>query len=169
MSVRAAVLFSFLLAACFVDRPSQSFECTTSATCTNGRVCKSGYCVEPMCPSDCTSCDEDKQTCIVECTSGDDCGNVNCPNGWTCNINCVGGGACNDINCASGSKCNITCTGDSACQDISCRDACSCDLQCVGDFACDTYSCPGNGANRCSVDGTTDTPCDSSPAGCTKC
>jgi hypothetical protein len=166
--IRLALLAVLVVTACFIDRPSQSFECATSTDCSDGRVCRSGYCVVPMCPSDCTSCDEGQRTCLVECTSGDNCGSVSCPTGWDCTISCIGDGACNDIDCDNGAKCNITCTGDNACDDIDCRDACSCDLQCIG-TACNSWSCPIQGQTRCTSDGTVDSPCDSAPAGCAKC
>ena len=145
-SVLAIVLGSSIIAACLVDRPSTSFECSTQADCTDGRSCTGGYCVVSECPSDCTSCDEAAMTCQVQCTGADDCnGTIDCPSGWTCTINCVGDGACNDIQCASGLKCVITCTGDNACEDVDCSDACACDLACIG-AACGSMSCPAVGA-----------------------
>jgi hypothetical protein len=56
---------------------------------------------------------------------------------------------------------------------VACSAACQCDLTCP-QGNCDSFSCPvrGNGANqvRCTQDGTTATPCDSTRAtSCTSC
>ncbi|HEY5952157.1 MAG TPA: hypothetical protein VIV40_41955 [Kofleriaceae bacterium] len=166
-----------LFAACFVDRPSETYTCTSNADCTgftDGRQCKSGYCVVPNCPADCTSCDEEQRTCIADCTSSDSCGSVTCPTGWTCTINCVGGNACSNVTCLAGADCTITCSGTDACETVDCAAACKCDLSCVVGDECNTPDCPtvGNGANQthCTSDGTTATSCDSAhAAGCTKC
>lgn len=175
-STLGAVLSTALIAACFVDRPSNGYECTTTADCADfddNRQCSGGYCVVPNCPSDCTSCDEGARTCAIDCTSADDCGSVTCPGGWDCTINCVGDGACNNVTCTAGASCEITCTGSGACNNIDCDAACKCDLECAAG-ACDTPVCPsvGNGANRvyCTSDGTDGANCDSAhAAGCTKC
>ena len=163
-AILAALLCALAVAACFVDRPSQAFECATTADCESGRQCTSGYCVVPNCPADCTTCDEAARTCQVECTTADSCGNVTCPSGWDCTINCVGGNACLDIDCLTGSKCSITCTGTDACETVDCSSACKCDLVCASG-ACNTPDCPsvGNGANqvRCTSDGTATGICDS--------
>lgn len=166
---------ALLCAACFVERPSQSFECSDNADCSGfaeNRQCRSGYCVVPNCPSDCTSCDEEAQTCLVECSSSASCGNVICPSGWDCTINCIGGNACNDVDCFSGSRCAITCSGTDACRTVDCSSACKCDLACAAG-ACDTPDCPtvGNGTNQvqCTADGSPTGTCDSSPPGCTSC
>jgi hypothetical protein len=178
MTVRAlaAVMSATLIAACFVDRPSHTFECQTTADCArfdDNRQCRGGYCIVPNCPADCTECDEDARTCLVECSTGDSCGNVTCPSGWDCTINCIGTNACNDVDCLAGSKCTVTCAGSGACDAVDCRAACRCDLTCAAG-ACDTPVCPtvGMGANqvRCTSDGTSAGTCDSSRAsGCTKC
>ena len=170
------VVGAALLAACFVERPSKTYECQTTADCAgfdDNRTCVSGYCVVSNCPGDCTSCDENAQTCVVECTSANSCGSVTCPAGWDCTINCVGGNACSDIDCFSGSRCAINCVGADACETVDCSSACKCDLNCVAG-ACNTPDCPtvGNGANQveCTNDGTDTGMCDSAHAsGCTKC
>lgn len=173
-SVLRALIAITLLGACFVHRASDAFQCTTQEDCITGRMCKEGYCVIPNCPSDCTMCDEDAKTCLVECTSTDTCGSVNCPSGWTCTINCTGANACASIDCNSGSRCIVTCTGTDACETLDCDAACKCDLSCSAADACNPPSCPviGNGANavRCTADGQTGSLCDSAHAvGCTKC
>ena len=165
-----------LFAACFVDRPSEAYACKTDADCvgfTDGRQCKSNYCVIPNCPADCSSCDEADKLCTADCTSADSCGSVTCPSGWTCTINCTGGNACSDITCLSGSKCDVVCSGTDACENVNCTAACKCDLTC-GAGECGTPTCPqvGNGTNavRCTTDGTNTGMCDSAhAAGCTKC
>ncbi|NVB80050.1 MAG: hypothetical protein HOV81_16775 [Kofleriaceae bacterium] len=167
----AIVLGGSVIAACFVERPSAVFECNDQSDCSDGRTCTDGYCVVSNCPDDCTSCNEGAKTCLVTCTSADECfGTIDCPSGWTCTITCTGDGACRDVRCASGSKCDITCTGSNACDDIYCSNACGCDLTCIG-TACSSWSCPtANNGNECTTDGTVDTPCDSSRTGsCTKC
>jgi hypothetical protein len=166
-----------LAAACFVERPSDSFKCETTADCVgydDGRQCKSGFCVVPNCPTDCTECDEELKTCTAECTSADSCGAVNCPTGWTCTINCTGGNACSNINCVVGSNCTINCIGTDACETVDCSAACECDLNCVIGDACNMPQCPivGNGGNQvnCTSDGTAAGACDSAhAAGCAKC
>jgi hypothetical protein len=170
-ALAAVALLGLAVAACFVNRPSEEFVCSTDTDCTPDRRCTSGYCVERQCPSDCDSCDEDQKSCTMDCSSDDECGSVNCPNGWTCTINCVGSDACDDVSCAGGSKCTINCAGDNACNDVSCREACSCDLTCITG-ACDTMTCPtanGGGGERCTTDGMNGTPCLSTAAGCAKC
>jgi hypothetical protein len=178
MTVRTlgAVLSAALIAACFVERPSETFECGTTADCAkfdDDRQCRGGYCVVPNCPPDCTECDEEARTCLVQCTTSESCGNVTCPSGWDCTINCAGGSACSDIQCLSGSKCSVTCSGVNGCDTIDCADACSCDVVCAAG-SCEVPDCPsvGQGANQvqCTTDGTTTSNCDSSHAsGCTKC
>lgn len=165
-----------LVAACFVDRPSQSFECKTNADCasyTDGRLCLGGYCVVSGCPRDCTECNEVARTCTAECTSADSCNNVTCPSGWECTIHCTGGNACADITCENDAKCSITCSGTDACENVSCGSACACDLDCAAG-ACNTPVCPtsGNGTNQvpCTTDGTDGANCDSGhAAGCATC
>lgn len=171
-----ALLGAALLAACFVDRPSDSFKCSTNTDCAgydDNRLCKSGFCVVPNCPSDCTDCDEELKTCTADCTSSESCGSVTCPSGWTCTITCTGGNACSNIDCLSGSKCTIACNGTDACETVDCSASCSCDLDCAIGDACNTPDCPvvGNGANQvqCTSDGTSTGACDSSPSGCAKC
>jgi hypothetical protein len=137
----AVALFGLAVAACFVSRRSEEFVCETDTDCSDNRRCSSGYCVEPQCPSGCDGCDEVAKSCTMNCTGDDECGSVNCPNGWTCIINCTGSGACNDVSCSNGAKCTINCTGDNACDDVNCRDACKCDLVCTG-AACDAINCP---------------------------
>jgi hypothetical protein len=176
LATSAALLVAALLVACFVERPSDSFKCSTQADCMGldgNRVCTSGFCVVPNCPSDCTTCDEAKKTCLAECTSSTSCGQVTCPSGWTCTINCTGGNACADVDCAAGSTCIVTCSGTDACETVDCGAACACDLTCATG-ACNAPNCPtvGNGANlmRCTTDGTQNANCDSAhAAGCTRC
>jgi hypothetical protein len=176
-SVLGAIASGALIAACLIDRPSESFSCTSTADCAGldgNRVCETGYCIVQNCPEDCTTCDEDARTCMVECNSPDDCDDtITCPSGWSCTINCNGDSACNDISCTNGSRCAINCNGPNACDAIACDNACECDLACASG-ACDSFSCPtrGNGANqvRCTEDGTTATPCDSArAASCAGC
>ena len=165
------------IAACFVDRPSESLECSTTDDCAalaDNRQCQSGYCVVPNCPDDCTSCDENARTCNVDCTTDERCADtITCPSGWTCTITCTGDNACDDVQCNSGSRCDIACSGTGACEQIDCDNACQCDLACAAG-ACNGFSCPtrGNGANQvtCTEDGTTATPCDSArAASCAGC
>jgi hypothetical protein len=186
-----------LVAACFVERPSHAFECTTATDCAgfeDNRTCKGGYCVVQSCPAGCDVCDEDARSCGIDCSSAEDCGSVTCPPGWTCTIECSGTGACGSISCATtsrcdvvctgtgacgstycetGSRCDVVCTGTGACGNLICAEACKCDLTCATG-ACGTPECPvvGNGANavHCTADGTDTGPCDSArDAGCTKC
>jgi hypothetical protein len=176
-SVLGAIASGALIVACMVDRPSESLTCGTTDDCAGldgNRTCKEGYCVVRNCPEDCTDCDEDARTCTVDCNAPDDCdGTITCPSGWNCTINCNGDNNCNDINCSGGSRCTISCNGTGACSNIDCDNACQCDLTCASG-ACDSFSCPtrGNGANqvRCTQDGTTATPCDSTrAASCAGC
>ena len=166
----AVAIVALAIAACLTNRVSEDFACSSDTDCKDGRHCAQGYCIEPNCPRDCDACDEAAQTCTMNCSSGDDCGGfVNCPDGWTCTINCIGDGACGDITCDSGSQCTITCSGTDACGEVSCRDSCKCDLTCAAG-ACGTITCPtGMAAQKCTTDGAQGSPCDSSPAGCTKC
>ena len=168
---------AIVFAACFIERPSETLECSSNDDCVgfaDNRQCQSGYCVVPNCPDDCTSCDEAARTCNVDCTSDERCsGTITCPSGWSCTINCDGEGACDDVQCNSGSRCNITCSDTGSCDHVDCNDACQCDLACALG-ACDSFSCPtrGNGANQvtCTQDGTTATPCDSArAASCAGC
>lgn len=176
VTLGALMCAAALIAACFVDRPSEAFQCTTTADCASlggNRQCMDNYCVVVNCPSDCSSCDIAAKTCTAECTTADRCGSVDCPAGWTCTINCTGSNACNNVTCPAGSTCAIACTGANACDNVSCEDACKCDLTCAAG-ACNTPTCPavGNGANRveCTSDGTATGNCDSAHApGCAKC
>ena len=161
-------LFTLAIAACLVHRPSEDFTCSSDTDCTDGRHCDGTYCIEPNCPDDCDFCDA-QQNCVMNCSTDDNCGSVNCPDGFTCMINCIGDGACDDVRCSGGSKCTINCLGSGACRDVTCRDACQCDLTCASG-ACDAISCPnGPLASKCTTDGAVGSPCDSSAAGCTKC
>src|SRR5215510_13238400 len=103
-----AMMGAAVFAACFVDRPTEQFTCKTTADCSGfpeNRQCVSGFCVVPNCPSDCTTCDEELKTCTADCSTGDTCGFVTCPSGWTCTINCNGDNACDNVTCQGGSTC----------------------------------------------------------------
>jgi hypothetical protein len=175
--VLGGILGSALIAACFIERPSENLDCSVTADCESlgaDRRCVDGFCVVPNCPADCSSCNETMRTCLVECSDADDCDtSISCPSGWTCTINCNGDSACNDIVCNSGARCTITCNGAGSCGDVNCDSACQCDVTCAAG-ACDSTSCPtrGNGANQvhCTEDGTVSTPCDSArAASCASC
>jgi len=177
-STLGALMAAASIAACFVDRPSQAFECDTDEACAgfpDNRVCSSGYCVIAQCPALCPQCDEGTKSCPIDCTTTDDCGTVTCPAGWSCSINCVGPNACGNIICQPGSKCAVACSGLDACETLDCDTACQCDLTCdQAGGACNPPSCPvvGNGANQmeCTVGGIAGANCQSTrAAGCTKC
>src|SRR5689334_7592437 len=112
-----ALMGAALFVACFVDRPTETYACSNDTDCasfSDGRVCRSNFCVLSSCPEDCPACDPQQHTCPIDCTSSSSCGAVTCPAGWTCTINCTGGNACSNIVCEANSKCSIKCSGSAA-------------------------------------------------------
>jgi hypothetical protein len=167
---RAAAALAALLAACGIDSRSQDYECTQTADCTDGRVCRSGWCVvgsggagadagppatpdagnsapdASSCPAGCTRCEDD--TCVVECIEDDSCGDpVVCPPGLPCLVVCEGIGSCAaGIDCSAAASCDLRCTSREACNgEIRCGEGrcsvtCSARDTCAGGVDC-TDSC----------------------------
>ncbi len=174
-----------VVAACFIDRKTTDFECTTTDDCDGDLVCRDSYCIVdegtddiptddlptddvPIeCPPDCDECDPNGNVCLVLCSSSDRCGDFECPEGWECQILCQGPGACGDITCEDG-PCNVQCSGANACGTVDCRLACSCDVTC-DDLSCDDAICPIVEGRNCTADGSPETDCTSSPPDCNQC
>jgi hypothetical protein len=177
MRATGAFLAMALVAACFIDRKTTDFECTTTDDCAGDLVCRDNYCVVdegtdgddvPIeCPPDCRECDPRGNECLILCTTNDRCGDIECPAGWACQILCQGSQACGDITCEDG-PCEVQCVGANACETIDCRRACACDVLC-DDQACDDAICPIADGRNCTDDGTTETGCTSSPPDCNQC
>lgn len=172
-----------LASSCLVDRRTRDLACDDQNDCTDDRICDSGFCVLPTCPSQCDFCDLEQEMCTINCDDPNECGNVTCPAGFECNINCRASNACDNVDCSAARDCDIECDGSSACGNIDCgtgrcdvfcdgssacgviecSQACDCDAQCNGD--CDGSSCPTptSGAGDCE-DGTGG--CDSNQPNC---
>lgn len=184
-----ALGLALLIGGCFVDRRSEDFECTTSDTCSDGRVCDQGFCVPVECPSECNAgCDVLAKTCGISCATGS-CPNVSCPSGYACTIDCSRNNACSNIDCTEAASCTIacsgvatctnidcgpgacdvTCTGNNACTNLDCASSCACDVSCTDGVNCPNASCPSPGGMECTEDGTPLSPCSSADAGCSSC
>lgn len=173
-------------ASCLVDRVTSDYACEGQSDCTADRICDSGYCVVPVCPSECSSCSVAERTCQITCNNANRCGAVTCPDGYDCTISCTATGACDSVNCRNGTACDITCSSNNACGNITCGTG-ACDVKCTTPNACDAVACgescacdvtcaDGNcggttcpAADTCTVDGTPATVCESSVGGCNTC
>lgn len=179
MRANVGFLAMAVVAACFIDRKTTDFECSTTDECDGDLVCRDNYCIVddgsddtsddlPIeCPPDCSECNPASRVCLFVCTSSDRCGDIQCPEGWECQILCQGSQACGTITCEDG-PCNVQCTGNNACEIVDCRLACACDVLC-DDLACEDARCPIVDGKNCTADGTTETDCTSSPPDCNQC
>jgi hypothetical protein len=181
---------------CSVQRRSSSYACDNTRDCEAGRVCTRGFCVDRTapapdeCPTECTVCDLDDQTCEIDCSTGAPCPLVTCPPGFSCTILCDAPQGCGMIDCTAGADCDITCTGPGACPRIECgtepcdvdcegqgacgfldcADSCRCDQSCREPGACLLSSCPTGQTEVCTEDGIVGAPCDSFDSrGCDLC
>ena len=170
------LLVLLVLAACTVDRKSETLACTTAADCSDSsRSCENGYCVKSSqsgCPDHCSACNTNvtPHTCMVTDTGGN---SFTCPSGFQCLLTCGGGSGstCGDITCNDQSQCLISCDGADSCGDIHCSSACACDVTCTSG-ACQgsTINCPHTGNSYCTSDQTNGPACVSTPVGrCNSC
>jgi hypothetical protein len=160
-----------LLIACLVGRRSDEFACKTADDCDADRGCFQGFCVVPVCPAGCSSCQDmlpDRSGyaecvidcagnecrnstiecpagmgCTVQCDNNDDCRLVDCSEASSCKITCSGPSACDEVTCGSG-PCSVTCSGTNSCTgSVACGSSCRCDVTCGGTNACGTgATCP---------------------------
>jgi hypothetical protein len=158
------------MAACSIDHRSGDFECERQQDCGGGRQCIDGLCIdvnapdargpdgnvtrpdaEPECPDQCTSCDPEAMTCLIDCSISDNCDStVTCPMGYVCDIRCNIQNSCrNGVNCTGSKGCEIECSGTSACRDVECGTG-ACDISCSGFQACRDIHC--NNSCACDVD-----------------
>ncbi|MEO8841698.1 MAG: hypothetical protein ABI591_23975 [Kofleriaceae bacterium] len=172
------LLVLLALAACTVDRKSETVACTTTADCTeSNHTCENGYCVklsQSDCPDHCDTCNTDQtpHQCFVTNTGGD---SFDCPSGFVCLLSCGGDGSrsmCGTITCDTNSACVISCDGASSCGDIHCDNACECDMACSNGACQGTQiDCPRiMGNTYCTVDQTNGPACSAAPGGrCNSC
>jgi hypothetical protein len=193
-----AALAAVATPSCSVNRRSSGYACDNNSDCDVGRLCSRGYCIErggpePVpggCPSGCTTCDLEEQTCDIDCSEGTRCTIAQCPPGFDCTIRCMAPGGCTLIDCSAAASCEITCSGVLACQNITCgpgacdvdcigtgacglldcRSSCRCDQFCRSPTSCASSSCPITQTEVCTEDGEDGTPCDSSTGSdCDQC
>ena len=184
--MRLLAVLAIVACGCSVDRRSEGLACTTSATCSDGRVCQQGYCVVGMatqdgspspdalvCPSICqgNDCNLATRTCNITGSGGA----VTCPAGWNCGITCPSDGACASVDCTDAASCTVTCSAIGACGSVqtgsgsatvTCSATTACgnivsgtgalDLTCTGTVAC--------GAVQCTSSCQCDVSCSSSAA-----
>jgi hypothetical protein len=196
MRAKLGFLAMAVVAACFIDRKTTDFECSTTDECEGDLVCRGNYCVvddgsddsstdfddEPsddpaddlptddspdLCPPECSECDPNDRVCVFVCGTNDRCGDIDCPDGWECQILCQGAMACGDITCEDG-PCNVQCADNNSCGIVDCRGACACDVTCFNG-ACEDALCPIVAGRNCTMDGTTETGCTSSAPDCNRC
>jgi hypothetical protein len=174
----ALVALAFAIAgSCAIDHRSGSFECAKTSDCDPPRVCSDGLCIVPAgaidaptdgvkdgavdaaaaCPPQCTSCNREQMTCIIDCALNGGCNSpVTCPAGWNCNIKCSTPDACRSgINCQSAESCDVTCSGNRACRNLTCGGG-PCNVTCNGTNSCANIGC---GTDRCTVNCTGSQSC----------
>ena len=215
MKIVVAWLFLIAIAlvaagSCSIKHQSEQYECESTADCAelgDNRVCSEGLCVVPgggmkdaaidakstdaridasvACPSTCTSCNQDKKECVVDCSQNPTlCQNaLSCPLGWSCifkcntssscrqgvscqastgcQVECTANFACRNIQCGPG-PCDVTCSGSNSCSGVSCNASCACDVECGTQASCFNVIC-----NKPMCD--TGLGCSSQPAGCETC
>ena len=153
---------------CSVNHRSGDYACVTSAECSSGRTCISGFCVETssdaatpdatpivdadipppppdalVCPAECTSCDLAQKACTIDCAvNPDECTRqVACPPGWSCNVQCSELNSCRrGVDCGDSTSCTVSCTGRQSCQDVTCG-AGDCEIVCSGRTSCAGVTC----------------------------
>ncbi len=179
-----ALSFAVVIASsCSINHKSDDYACQQQSDCDAGRECISGFCVvtgttpndaridapgdrpkdapapdSQNCPAQCTSCNTNENTCIIDCAQTD-CGNdpIVCPPGYRCDIRCSTSGACDEgIDCSDAESCNITCSGPGSCQGVNCAGAADCTATCSGQNSCRGMLCIGgdcdftcNGSGSC--------------------
>lgn len=152
------------LAACAIDSRSELYQCDALQDCSNGRVCRAGWCVVPgddgpgrdagvsipdaagtgtdqepdasTCPAACTSCDDG--ACQVDCRDNDSCRDlIVCPPDLPCTVICDGTDSCaSGVDCSAASSCDVRCTSPRACSGrIECGDG-SCEVTCDARDTC---------------------------------
>ena len=190
LGIQLTVVFA-LAASCSLTHRSGDFACTSSTDCNSGRECVNNVCVvsgtaidAPMtsgdaphgdaataCPAQCSSCNTETHTCIIDCSITNSCANpVACPQmgNWSCDVKCNVEGVCrNGVTCGTGTnagackvectsrntcqevtcgtpRCDIACSGQASCtKQVSCGSSCGCDVHCTGNQSC------GAGATTC--------------------
>jgi hypothetical protein len=176
--------------ACQVNHRSGDFACTPQIACAAGRSCIDGFCVVPQldaglpidgaprpgadaaiaCPSQCSSCDLDQHSCLIDCTADPDTcrDQVICPPGWDCNVRCSTANSCQKgVSCDGTTACTIACSGRQSCRDVACDGGkTSCDITCTGAGSCDGVRC---GGGSCNVGCTTADSCASVTCGTGAC
>lgn len=157
---------TFAVVSCSVNHRSGEFTCRTTADCANDRVCADGLCVlvsPPLdgglpngtCPDNCSACDANTHTCIVDCINNNDvCKRpIVCAPGWNCMINCDDDASCRaGIDCRQAASCNVACFGDTTCRNATCGDG-ECTFACNGTGSCSGIAC-GTGACTVLCNGT---------------
>lgn len=158
---------------CSVSHRSGDFACENANDCRDDRICSDGFCVlrrpvdagvdprpdapppppidaGPVCPAQCTSCDVDTKSCIVNCAVDDELctRRITCPAGWSCDIACSRRGSCNStVDCTDATACTISCSAAQTCANVTCGDT-ACKLDCTGTDSCLNVDC---GSGTCDV------------------
>ena len=160
-----AVVVAFA-AGCSIDHRSDTYACTTSADCSDGRRCDNGYCIvtgsldapradakKPTgdasnCPPGCTTCNLAQKTCTIDCQLTSCTNEVTCPPGYKCEIECNVDNACrNGVDCTAAASCSVDCTGKGSCEGVECGPG-PCDVGCSGPSSCRGVACN----NSCACD-----------------
>jgi hypothetical protein len=162
--VIALVALAAAANSCAINRKSSQYECSTTADCDPGRVCRDGLCVvsgsggpdappgpndggspdgeDPRaCPDQCTEC-ADGKVCTIDCAAGANCeGEIACPPGWNCRVRCNEPNACrNGVDCSGSASCDVQCTAPGTCRDVACGPG-RCNVNCAGQSSCRDIDC----------------------------
>jgi hypothetical protein len=163
------IVMASLASSCAINHKSDSYACTITADCNDGRQCVDNFCIIPgsidaavfhdarigdasQCPSGCTSCNITTHSCTIDCSqNGGACSNkVMCPPGWACNVQCDTDGACkNGVSCVGATSCAISCSAHNSCQGVQCGLG-KCTVDCSGVASCQGVQC----GNSCACDVT---------------
>jgi len=160
--IAAIVVALVAVGSCSIEHRTGALVCETQADCPSDRLCREGYCIftGPIdagvdsskdgppdalaCPRECTSCDLEMMTCLIDCDKTT-CTNANvpvkCPAGWDCTINCSTQNSCRNLDCTQGHSCTVTCKGVSSCRDAICGNDRPCDFTCTGEQSCRNVNC----------------------------
>ena len=159
-----AVVVAFA-AGCSIDHRSDTYACTTSADCSDGRRCDNGYCIVTG-SLDAPRADAKKPTgdasncppgykCEIECNVDNACRNgVDCTAAASCSVDCTGKGSCEGVECGPG-PCDVGCSGPSSCRGVACNNSCACDVLCTGSqscqegIQCSSFACRSTNGRGC--------------------
>jgi len=206
LALQVTVVFA-LATSCSISKKSGDFACTKQTDCNDGRVCSDGFCVISGtqeidaatpgdghagdsgngCPSQCSSCNVQTKSCVIDCAAGANCNDIACPAGWSCDVKCNVEGACRaGISCTGSTGCTIECTakntcagivcgtgpcdvecsGVQSCRQVTCGPSCACDVRCTGSQSCTQGIACTSVACRTSA---TAPGCTSEPLACHSC